>query len=315
MNDNEIMEIVEKEKFQLIETHISWLLLGPEFVYKIKKPVKLTFLDFSTLEKRRYFCEEELRLNRRLSPGVYLAVVAITENGIEKKGKQMEYAVKMKRLDEEKKMDHLLREKKVSKSEIREIAAMVADFHGRIEKVEGYCTPEIVWEQISDLSNYRETIEKTCGNGNGVDRLLARCRAFIEKNQGNMRKRISRGMVKDCHGDLHSANIFLDAKPIIIDCIEFSRRFRYIDVASEISFMAMDLDYHGREDLSEIFVQEYVQKTGDRELETLLPLYKCYRANVRAKVAAIDYSQHPADEATERMRRYTKLAERYAEGL
>ena len=302
---------IRKFGMEIIETHISWILLG-EYAYKIKKPIKLTFLDFSTLEKRRFFCEEEVRLNRRLAPDVYLGVVQISEEGIEKEGEAVEYAVKMKRLDNERKMDKLLLEGKVSEEQIRKIAEIVADFHGRIESVEGY-SPEIVLHQIIDLRNFRETIESACGMGGKVDFILEKCETFIGKNRDLIRKRMDR--VKDCHGDLHSANIFIDKEIRIIDGIEFSRDFRFIDVASEIAFMAMDLDAFGREDFSKLFVETYLEKTGDRGLLELLDLYKCYRANVRAKVAAIDYSQHPGEEPKKRIEKYVLLAERYAKLL
>ena len=303
---------VEKFGMEIIETHISWVLLG-EYVYKIKKPVKLTFLDFSTLEKRKFYCEEEVRLNSRLSPDVYLGVVAITENGLEKEGEPTEYAVKMRRLGDKGKMDRMLLRGDVTEENIREIARIVADFHGRIESVQGY-TPEIVWKQIEDLKNYRETIDQATGLGEKVDSILESCKKSIEEKRELINKRIKDGKVKDCHGDLHSRNIFINDEIRIIDCIEFSEEFRFIDVASEIAFMAMDLDAFDRQDLSKLFVDEYVKTTGDRELETLLNLYKCYRANVRAKVAAIDYIQHPGHEPKKRMEKYILLAVSYSTG-
>ncbi|MBN1170100.1 hypothetical protein JXA56_03680 [Candidatus Micrarchaeota archaeon] len=304
---------IEKFGMEVIETHISWILLG-EYAYKIKKPVRLTFLDFSTLKKRKFFCEEEVRLNRRLSPDIYLGVVSITEQGLEKEGKPVEYAVKMKRLDNKKKMDNMLSEGKITERHVRKIAEIVAGFHGKIESAGGY-TPEIVWNQIKDLENYKKTIESASGLGEKVDPVLEKCRIFIEKNRELMVRRAMEGKVKDCHGDLHSGNIFIVNGIRIIDGIEFSRQFRCVDVASEIAFMAMDLDAFGREDLSRAFVEEYVNKTGDLELRPLLNLYKCYRANVRAKVAAIDYSQHPGHEPRKMIGKYILLAEKYAKQL
>lgn len=305
---------IRKIGLDMIETHISWVLFSDEFVYKIKKPVSFSFLDFSTLEKRKFFCEEEVKLNRRLAPDVYIGVVPI-DNELEIEGKQepVGYAVKMKKLDNSMKMDRLLLEGKVNEEDVKKIAAVVAGFHEKIEVIrEGYYTPEIVEKQITDLKNFREIVEEACGLGNHVDIVLQRSEKFIRENHELIRKRIADGMVRNCHGDLHSANIFIDGDPIIIDCIEFSRDFRYVDVASEIAFMAMDLDYHGRKDLADAFVDEYVKKTGDRELLKLLNLYKCYRANVRAKIAAIDYSQHPGEEPKNRIEKYMNLAESYS---
>ena len=306
MNEEHVKALMKEKDYDLIETHISWLLLDEEHVYKIKKPVKFSFLDFTTAEKRKYFCEEEVRLNRRLAPDVYLGVVPMGDD----------YAVKMKRLDNEKMMDRLLKQGKVTEDDVERIAGIIADFHGKIEVIKGdYGTSEIAWKQIVDLGNFKDVIEEACGIGGKVDIILDGSRNFIEKNKGLFDKRISQGKVRDCHGDLHSGNIFLVDGIVIFDCIEFSKDFRYIDVANEIAFMAMDLDAFGREDFSKLFVDSYLAKTGDEELRKMLPLYKCYRANVRAKIAAIDYSQHPGDEPKERMRKYILLAESYANGL
>lgn len=304
---------------ELIETHISWLLLTDDLVYKIKKPVKFSFLDFSSLEKRKYFCEEEVRLNKRLAPDIYLGVVSIVERSgeisFEGDGDTIDHAVKMRRLPQEKRMDVLLREGKVTQEHVKKIAGIVAEFHGKIDVIEdkSYGSAELVKNQIDDLGNHKETIEEACGFSDKVDFILDSCKRFIEENKLLFEERQEQGMIRDCHGDLHSANIFIvDDEPIIFDCIEFSKDFRFVDVASEIAFMRMDLDAFEREDLTKLFVEEYLNKTRDRELKTVLDLYLCYRANVRAKVAAIDYSQHPGEEAKKRIEKYIKLAERYA---
>lgn len=316
MNEEQIKELVKNTGSELIETHISWLLLTDEHAYKIKKPVKFSFLDFTTLEKRKFFCEEEVRLNRRLAPDVYLGVVSITKDGLEKEGEEIGYAVKMKKLDKDKTMDKMLKQGKVTEEQIKEIAERIAEFHQKIDVIKGnYSTSEIVWKQIEDLGSFREIIEKSCGIGGKVDYILENSKKFIENNETLFKKRIEDGMVRDCHGDLHSANIFLNDEIVIFDCIEFNKDFRYVDVASEIAFMSMDLDAFGREDLAELFVETYLAKTKDEELRKILPLYKCYRANVRAKIAAIDYSQHPGDEPKERIKKYTELAEKYAKNL
>jgi aminoglycoside phosphotransferase family enzyme len=205
---------------------------------------------------------------------------------------------------------------RVKEDDVRAIASVMAEFHAKAESAGGnYGSPELVWGQIADLGMHRETAEKASGLGRWVDGILGASEACIKRNAGLMRRRAAGGFVKDCHGDLHCANIFIDGGIRIIDCIEFSRDFRCIDVASDIAFMAMDLDYSGREGLSRAFVEEYVSKTGDTELETLLPLYKCYRANVRAKIAAIELGQGAGDESRVRMERYLLLASKYAKVL
>jgi len=319
MDDERIREL--EKKFELIETHISWVLLSGDFAYKIKKPVKFSFLDFSTLEKRKRFCEEEVRLNKRLSPEVYIEVVSVNEiddilefNG---NGEIVDYAVKMKRLDQKTRMDLLLGEKKVGLDHVKEIAHIVAEFHKEIDVISepGYGSADIVKRQIDDLGNFRDIIEDACGLGGIVDFILERSDGFIERNRSEFEKRQKNGKVRDCHGDLHSANIFIGEKITIFDCIEFSRDFRFIDTASEIAFMAMDLDAFGEEELANLFVDEYIAKSNDEDLRSMIRIYKCYRANVRAKIAAIDYSQNKKDEAKERITKYIKLAERYANSL
>ncbi|HID73197.1 TPA: helix-turn-helix domain-containing protein, partial [Candidatus Micrarchaeota archaeon] len=317
MDEGQIEKLKESMKADFIETHISWIFLKGDFVYKIKKPVKFSFLDFSTLEKRRELCGEEVRLNKRLSPDVYLGVVPVVEdNGIriEGEGELLDYAVKMRRLPQERRMDILLAEGKVSEEHIERIAGIVAGFHKMIDVIpdKEYSSADVVKGQIDDLGSFRDTIEKACGMGAKVGFVLEKCGTFIGANRELFGKRQEEGRIKDCHGDLHSANIFITDDIIIFDCIEFSRDFRYVDVSSEIAFMAMDLDAFGKPDFSRLFVEKYVELSGDKEALELLDLYKCYRANVRAKIAAIDYSQHPGDEPKERIMKYMELAERYA---
>lgn len=308
---------------ELLETHISWILLHGGMAYKIKKPVKFSFLDFSTVEKRKFFCEEEVRLNRRLSPDVYLGVVPVNESGGDFSfggpGRPVDYAVKMERLKQDGRMDILLSKGKIGRGHVRQIAGIIAGFHGRVETISdrNFGSAALAKGQIDDLGSFRGVIEKACGMGGKANYVIAKCDSFITKNEALFERRQAEGRIKECHGDLHSANIFIGAsgKITIFDCIEFSRDFRCIDVASEVAFMAMDLDAFGEEEYSKLFVGRYVEETGDKELMGLLQLYKCYRANVRAKVAAIDYSQHPGGEAKERIMKYMLLAEKYADGL
>lgn len=313
----DITRLVEERGFELVETHISWVLLGKEHVFKIKKPVKFSFLDFSTLEKRKFFCEEEVRLNSRLAPEVYLGVVPVVEKdgtlSLEGEGKVVNYAVKMVRLDHEKSMRKLLAEGKVGEDTVRRLAVKIADFHDKVDRTPGYGMPETVGGQIVDLGNHKEAIEKAAGLGSKVDFVLERSAAFIDKNRELLERRSRDGMVRDCHGDLHSGNVFLYDGIKIIDCIEFSKDFRNVDVVSDIAFMAMDLDYAGQEKLSTVFVDEYTARSGDDSVTALLNFYKCYRANVRAKIAALELGVN--DDAKERIERYLALAVRYAERL
>ncbi len=325
MDQNQIVSLAKSIGAQLVETHISWVLVGKN-AYKIKKPVQFSFLDFSTIEKRKFFCMEEVRLNNRLSEGIYLGVVPILQqaNGVVALGSQgsdsgdqvIDYAVEMNVLDQSKLMSKLLVDGKVSQADVKKLAAVVVAFHSKIPSVSGnYGSPELVWGQIADLDSHKSNIQEATGLGGAVDEVLSACRKFIDGNSSFMEQRVKQSMVKDCHGDLHSGNIVLDGKPIIFDCIEFNTDFRCVDVASDMAFMAMDLDAHGRSDLAKLFEDEYLAKSHDVGAKKLLDFYKCYRANVRAKVAAIEWSYGKSPEAQERIVKYLKLAVKYAKRL
>ena len=309
-------------RVELIETHISWVFLTGTAVYKVKKPVKYSFLDFSSLERRAKFCELEVELNSRLSPELYVGVVPIAEeNGeirAEGAGNLVEYAVKMHQMPAENKMDLLLRDGKVKEEQVRGIAGIIAEFHSKTPRVSDsrFSSPEQLKQQFNDISSVRETIEKELGRGKDIDLLVERSNSFLEKNRPLLLERQSNGFVRECHGDLHSGNIFLMEKPVVFDCIEFSEDFRFTDTASDIGFMAMDLDYFGKSSFAETFVQEYVHKSADRQLLELLPFYKCYRANVRAKVNALRLMQELGEEgknkAVGEISRHLGLAVRYS---
>lgn len=327
--DKKIIEQLKKpasfpykaKKVDFIETHISWIYIAEDYVYKVKRPVEFSFLDFSTLDKRKFYCDEEVRLNRRLCRDMYVGVIPIVRRGgkyyFEGDGEIVDYAVKMKRMPEEKKMDNLLAKGKVTQADVERLAVKIAKFHDIAMVIRDlhYASAEVIKEQTDDLANHRATIEKACKMGKKVDFSLKKCTDFYKRSGPLFERRQWMGMIRDCHGDLHSANVFLTDGIYIFDCIEFNRDFRYIDTASEIAFMAMDLDAFGREDLSKAFVKRYIGIAGDRELLLLLDYYKCYRANVRAKIAAIEYAQKPNAESKKRIAKYTELMERYANRL
>ncbi len=277
MDDKQVLEMAETQGAELVQTHISWVLIGDKDVFKIKKPVKFSFLDFSSLERRKMFCEEEVRLNRRLSPDVYLGVAPITDTGGALsfgeagepggKGKILDYAVRMKKLDRNMMMDKLVMQGKLGKDDMATLAGIVADFHAKAEVVRGeFGSPALVLSQIADLANHRGSIEKACRLGKWVDEILSRSERFLKSNEALLKGRVAQGRIRDCHGDLHTRNVFFQGGKEgirITDCIEFSRDFRCIDVASDIAFMAMDLDYCGREDLSKAFVDAYSARSDD----------------------------------------------------
>ncbi|MDD5096456.1 MAG: AAA family ATPase [Candidatus ainarchaeum sp.] len=193
---------------QLIQTHISWVFLTGEYAYKIKKPVKFSFLDFSTRETRKSICEEEVRLNRRLCPDVYLGAVPVAMNSHPSfggPGFPMDYAVRMRQLPAERMMSRLLNEGKVTESHIRSIAKIISDFHSKVEVIHDrkYNSPEMIAEQFADLGGAREIAEKACGMGAKIDFILDKAAEFVQKNHALFAGRQEKGFVRDCHGDLH----------------------------------------------------------------------------------------------------------------
>lgn len=276
---------------QLIQTQMSFVMLTDQFAYKIKKPVNLGYLDYTTLAKRRYYCKSEVALNRRLCPDVYLGVVPITQNkgdfAIEGNGRVAEYAVKMLRLPEDMMLDRLLTNKRVSYEMIERLADKIANFHrsavsnkyisrfGSLKQIGGNNE-----ENFIQLAPYANRIIET--------RMLHLVRdftkTFITQNETSFRRRVDNGKIKDCHGDLHASHICFTDGICIYDCIEFNNRFRYADTTSEIAFLVMDLDHFGRADLGHHLLEEYINESNDMDIRSLLRFYKCYRACVRAKV-------------------------------
>jgi len=302
---------------------MSFVFLTGEYAYKVKKPVNLGYLDYTTLEKRRFFCLQELELNRRLCPDAYLAVVPITEeNGafhVGGQGEAKEYAVKMRQLPQERMLDRLLVRRQVTPEMVAKVAERLVSFHrtaetnpevgafGRLEAVRGNCDENFAQtERYIGISitaeEYREIKSYT------ID--------FLEGNAALFDERIRGGRIRDCHGDLHAAHVCFTDHICIYDCIEFNDRFRYCDVASELAFLAMDLDRYREPGLSQSLVNTYVESSRDEELMKLLAFYKCYRAYVRGKVESfkLDDKYIPAEEKSRIMavaRGYFELAKSY----
>jgi len=278
-------------RVKLVQTQMSFVFLTDNYVYKVKKPVDLGYLDYTTLGKRRFYCQREVELNRRLCPDVYLDVVPITRHQsdffIGGPGKAIEYAVKMRRLPQELMMDTLLASNRVSPEMMTKLAQRLEAFHEQAETnedISAFGSLDIIGQNTEE--NFNQT-EKYIGNTISPKNYLhikAYTDNFLKENASLFRKRIQDGRIKDCHGDLHAAHICLTDDICIYDCIEFNDRFRYADIASEVAFLAMDLDHYGRADLSRLFVSAYVALSRDRELLKLLNFYKCYRAYVRGKV-------------------------------
>jgi len=316
----------EVEQIELKQTHISWVFLTGKFVYKIKKAVDFGFLDFSTLEKRRFFCEKELELNRRLCGDMYLEVVPINKSDrvkINGEGETVEYAVKMKRMPEEKIMTRLLEEGKVDRKLVDRMAKIIAEFHSKAETGkrigEFGSLPMIEKNWRENFGQSEEFIGETISE-ESYRLIRERTEEFMRGNAAFFAKRVAENRIRECHGDIHSGNIFVADRIYIFDAIEFNERFRFCDVASDIAFLAMDLDFKDRSDLSKSFVERYVKYSGDREVEKLLDFYKCYRAYVRGKVVSFKLKDSSVDEeekssAKKEAKAYFELATVYARQL
>jgi len=341
------------KQVRMLQTHTSWVFLTGVHAYKVKKPVNFGFLDYTALSSRRLFCNEEFRLNRMLSPDIYIRVMPITQSGgrlkLGGRGEVVDYCFEMKELPQDQIMTEQLRGGRVTFEHIDQIARSIADFHVQAERSAEVAqhgslkTVRFNWDE-----NFAQTLEfrgKTIAP-RVFDETKAAVERFMAENRALFGRRRAGGFVRRCHGDLHSRNIFvlgegsrsrgfkdssgrtlesstpgiLESSIRIFDCIEFNPRFSCSDVASEIAFMAMDLDYSGRKDLADFFVERYVAHTGDAGLLRLLNFYKCYRAYVRGKVTSFvlnDPGVSAADKAQARKtaRRYFELSHRYAMSL
>jgi uncharacterized protein len=297
------------------ETHISHLFFAGDLVYKVKKPVHFSFLDYSTLAKRRHFLEEELRLNRRLAPSVYVGVLPIVrdESGWRLGGsaEAREYTLLMRRLPEKRMLRLLLETQQVTGEMMRDLAKALADFHSKAERVLGI-----------DSSEYVSSLEKQCkenftdlepflsedSDREALDAIRRTALEFLDANKNLLMRRVTDGWIREVHGDLHTEHICFAPEGIqIFDCIEFNAALRRCDLASETGFLTMDLAARGGEQLCTPFLASYRQLMCDPDLPQLLPFFECYRALVRAKVHALRCGQWNDETA-----RYLRIAERFA---
>ncbi len=308
----------------LVQTHISWVFIGDEYVYKLKKPVDFGFLDFSTLEKRRFYTEEELRLNRRFSPDVYLAVVPISDrHGTYLLGDDsnvVEYALRMRRISEDHMLYRLLERGAAGDDVLRRVGIHLARVYDTIasdDVARPFGGLDVISHNITE--NFEQTAKYIGGplSGDAYDAIRTWSMAFLRNRADVFTDRVAGGRIKECHGDLHLQHICVDGENIsVFDCIEFNERFRYGDVASDVAFLAMDLDYNAHQALADAFVQSYVAESGDVGLMDVLRFYKTYRAYVRAKVTSFMLDDAGLDEATKAKAlrtagRYYDLAGRY----
>jgi len=307
----------------LVQTSTSYIFLTGAFAYKMKKPVDPGYLDYTTLEKRHFYCKREVTLNRRLCPDIYLDTVPITEGkdglSVEGKGKALEYAVKMKQMPGESMLSALLATGSITGNIMHDIARKLAEFHGKAatsEKISDYGDIEFILngteENFIDSIRY---ISKTISQKR-YRAIKDFTNGFIENNTELFYERISDSKIRDCHGDLRIKHICVADDIYIFDCIEFNDSLRYSDVASEVGFLAMDLDQYGRSDLSNVFVDAYISITNDEDLPEILNFYKCYRAYYRGRIESMkldipNISEEQVAEITESAGKYFELAESY----
>lgn len=316
------------DEVTLEQTHISLVALVPPWVYKVKKPVDLGFLDFSTLEQRRTYCEAEVQLNRRLAGTTYEGVVPIvdTPNGLrvdpeDETGSVVEYAVKMRYLDPDSFLDTKLERGEASTADIDRVAQTLCNFYRNLSS-----RPEVAeagWIdslRVSTDENFDQTAEQvgTALSRPTYEALRYYTDRFYDQHAALFHRRRAGGFIIDGHGDLRLEHVHLtDERVRIYDCIEFNERFRHLDVANDVAFLAMDLDQQGRSDFAHRLVNEIADALGDPELDQLIDFYKCYRAHVRGKVEGMRAAEEevpPEDRAQSRLRahRHYQWALRYA---
>jgi len=321
--------IEKTSSVKVIQTHISYIFVLDDIVYKIKKPVNFGFLDFTTLDKRKHFCEKELLLNRRLCPEIYLDVVPVVRSSdgyrIGTKGEIVDYAVKMKRMPEEGMMRRLLQQRSITAHHIELIVKALVPFYEKAATGKGvneYGSIETI--RFNTEENFQQTRSYvgTAISNHRFRFIVNYTREFIKHEKKLFERRIYEGRIREGHGDLYSANICFanNDKVYIFDCIEFNERFRCGDIASEIAFLAMDLDFHGHEDLGKYLVERFVQLSADSELPKVLEFYKTYRAYVRGKIGCFTYSSAELPDtlrtqALEEAQKYFNLAYKYAGGI
>lgn len=310
----------------LIQTHISMVFVADQFVYKVKKPVDFGFLDFTTLEKRKHYCEQELRLNQRLAQDIYVGVMPITYDGKryrigQGEGEIVEYTVKMRKIPENLLMKSLFKRGELREGHLEEIAHVLATFHQHAERspeIDKFGEPDVF--RINTDENFEQTekyMDRTIASED-FHALRQWTDDFYRQKEDLFQRRVGAGKIRDGHGDLHMEHVCFTEKLSIIDCIEFNDRFRYGDTLVDIAFLLMDLEYHGGKDFAHQLWTFYGKETGDKGMDLLLTFYKVYRAYVRGKVNSFQLEDRhmgpdEREKAAQTASQYFKLARSYIE--
>lgn len=308
---------------EIIETQVSWVLLTGEFVYKVKKQLDFGFLDFSTLEKRHFYCEEELRLNQRLAPDIYQSVISI--NGSidapvickisdspdeQHKENPFEYAVRMKQFDPNQGLDKLLQSNQFKPQWIDQLSKQLAQFHLCLPTVTSnspWGEPENIWQLVCDNFEHTLTVYQDSESQPQISQLYQQTTAQFDRLYDVIKDRRRQGFIRECHGDLHLANITCYKDELrLFDCIEFNLQFRWIDTCSDLAFLLMDLEANDKFSWANVALNRYLELTGDYQALSLLNFYKSFRAMVRAKIATFgEQASHQT------FTKYLKLTQSY----
>ena len=311
-------------RVDVVQTHMSWVFLTDRFVYKMKKPVQLDFLDFSTLERRRLNCLEELRLNRRLARDIYLEVIPLTVGAAGQlelggEGEPVDWLVKMLRLPREYMLDSAIARRQVDKSQLRQLARVLTNFYQQAEAV-SLTTEEYLRQFEEDVqANDKALLEPEYSlPGKQVSTISKSLLAYLSREQLVFDDRVRAHRIVEAHGDLRPEHICLTDPPVIIDCLEFNRRLRVLDVADELAFLAMECAHAGAPFIGPVLFETYQQCSGDYPPQLLVRFYQTYRAQMRAKLAIwhlADCDPGDHDKWVQRSKAYLRLAARFASAL
>ncbi|WP_373186701.1 AAA family ATPase [Halopseudomonas sp.] len=312
------------DTFKLMETHISWVLLTGDYVYKVKKPVNFGFLDYSTLDRRQHFCHEEVRLNRRLAPDLYLDVISVHGSedapNLRGEGPVIEYLVKTRQFRQQDLLGNMQRAGTLEASHIDSLASKLAGFHQTIDRAAAetpWGEPDLVHAPVAENFTDIRGLLSDKADLQQLEQLEQWAHSTFQRLIPQLSQRKAEGFIRECHGDIYLDNVTLiDGEVTLFDGIEFNDAFRWIDVMSDVAFMAMDLEDRGLNHLAQRFVNGYLEHTGDYEGLALLDYYKAYRAMVRGKVALLrltqdGVSEEERQEVLARYHSYASLAERY----
>lgn len=311
-------------RVEAVETHMSWVFLTDRHAYKLKKPVRYDYLDFSTVAARRRDCSEEVRLNRRLAQGVYLGIVRLTVDDagrlhLDGPGPVVDWLVKMRRLPADRTLEHAIRNGTLQRDELERALLKLARFYAALPPLAP--APDDHRQRFEEevRANRRELLKPAYRQPRAaVEAVTAAQLAFLSRRRDLIEGRVRDGRIVEAHGDLRPEHIYLGPEPVIVDCLEFNRDFRLLDPADELAYLAVECDRLGAPEVGRLAFEIYARITGDDPPAPLVAFYKSFRACLRAKIALWHLDEPPVatpEKWVARARDYLRLAGRYAETL